>query len=144
MERQTGDALIRAEVSPGRVALVALGLIPTGAVAGGLAGALGAAIWISVVDSVRAALDPQVLGFAGMVGAAAGAIILPLAGFTLLRYVPLGRALLETIVATALGGVIGVQFLGEWWLAGPVGGFVLAATRLWLLARRRRRALSGG
>ncbi|HYC33552.1 MAG TPA: hypothetical protein VEB59_14785 [Gemmatimonadales bacterium] len=117
---------------------MALGLIPAGAAAGAIAGALGAAIWISVIDSVRAALDLQVLGLAGIVGAAFGAIMLPLAGFTLLRYVPLGRALLETIVATALGGVLGVQFLGDWWPAGPIGGFALAATRLWLIARRRR------
>lgn len=128
-------------VSPARVALVALGLIPVGAVAGGLAGALGATIWISVIDGVRAALDAEVWAVAGAVGAGLGAVILPVAGFTLLRYVPLGRALAETILATAVGGAIGVQFFGGWWLAGPVGGFALAATRLWLLARRRRAAL---
>jgi hypothetical protein len=72
------------------------------------------------------------------VGSVLGAVILPVAGFTLLRYVPLGRALAETIAATALGGAIGVQFLGAWWLAGPLVGFGVAATRLWALARRAR------
>jgi hypothetical protein len=49
---------------------------------------------------------------------------------------PLGRALVETIFATALGGAIGVQVLGEWWLAGPLAGFGLAVARLWARARR--------
>jgi hypothetical protein len=142
----THDIVPARHVSPARVALVAAGLVPVGAVAGGLAGALGVTIWVSVIDSVRAALDPQLWAVAGAVGGALGAVLLPVAGFTLLRYVPLGRALAETIAATAVGGAIGVQLFGDWWLAGPVGGFALAATRLWLLARRRRatRSAPGG
>jgi hypothetical protein len=123
---------------PSRVALVALGLIPTGAVAGALAGGLGAMIWLTVAGGPHAPPDPLVLAIAGVFGAFLGAVILPVAGFTLLRYVPLGRALAETIVATALGGAIGVQLLGAWWLIGPLAGFGVAATRLWALARRGR------
>jgi hypothetical protein len=125
-------------VIPSRVALVALGLIPAGAAAGALAGALGAMIWVTASEGLRAAPIPLLLGVAGIVGGILGAVILPIAGFTLLRYVPLGRALAETIVATALGGAIGVQLLGAWWLAGPLAGFGVAATRLWVLARRVR------
>jgi hypothetical protein len=125
-------------VIPSRVALVALGLIPAGAAAGALAGALGAMIWVTASEGLRAAPIPLLLGVAGIVGGILGAVILPIAGFTLLRYVPLGRALAETIVATALGGAIGMQLLGAWWLAGPVAGFGVAATRLWALARRVR------
>src|SRR5215208_3090643 len=108
----TSEIVPARHVSPARVALVALGLVPLGAIAGGLAGALGVSILVSVIEGVRSALDPQLWGFAGMVGAALGAVILRVAGFTLLRYVPLGRALAETVVATAIGGAIGVQFLG--------------------------------
>jgi hypothetical protein len=126
-------------VIPSRVALVALGLIPAGAAAGALAGALGAMIWVTASEGLRAAPIPLLLGVAGIVGGILGAVILPIAGFTLLRYVPLGRALAETIVATALGGAIGMQLLGAWWLAGPVAGFGVAATRLWALARRVRK-----
>jgi hypothetical protein len=129
-------------VSPARVALVALGLVPAGAIAGAIAGALGATIWLSVAEGLRAALDPWLWGMAGTVGAALGAVVLPIAGLTVLRYVPLGRALAETILATALGGAVGVQFLGGWWLAGPLLGFGLAATRLWAIARRARRGRS--
>jgi hypothetical protein len=125
-------------VIPSRVALVALGLIPAGAVAGALAGAIGAMIWLTAAEGLRAGAIPPLLGIAGIVGSILGAVILPVAGFTLLRYVPLGRALAETIVATALGGAIGVQLLGGWWLAGPLVGFGVAATRLWALARRVR------
>jgi hypothetical protein len=125
-------------VIPSRVALVALGLIPAGAAAGALAGALGAMIWVTASEGLRAAPIPLLLGVAGIVGGILGAVILPIAGFTLLRYVPLGRALAETIVATALGGAIGMQLLGAWWLAGPLAGFGVAATRLWALARRVR------
>jgi hypothetical protein len=123
---------------PSRVALVALGLIPTGAAAGALAGELGAMIWLTAADGLHAVPDPLVLGVAGVVGAFLGAVILPVAGFTLLRHVPLGRALAETIVATALGGAVGMQLLGTWWLAGPLAGFGVAAIRLWALARRGR------
>lgn len=125
-------------VIPSRVALVALGLIPAGAVAGALAGALGAMIWLAAAEGFLAAPVPLLLGVGGILGAILGAVILPVAGFTLLRYVPLGRALAETIVATALGGAIGVQVLGAWWLAGPLAGFGVAAARLWALARRAR------
>jgi hypothetical protein len=125
-------------VIPSRVALVALGLIPAGAAAGALAGALGAMIWLAAAEGLQAAPVPLLLGVAGIFGGILGAVILPVAGFTLLRYVPLGRALAETIVATALGGAIGVQLLGAWWLAGPLAGFGVAATRLWALARRAR------
>jgi hypothetical protein len=127
-------------VSPSRVALVTLGLIPTGAAAGALAGALGATIWISFAEGLRAALDPELWTGAGMVGGALGAVLLPIAGLTVLRYVPLGRALAETILGTAIGGALGVQFLGQGWLVGALAGFGVAAVRLWALAKRARTA----
>jgi hypothetical protein len=95
-------------------------------------------IWLTAAEGLDAAAVPLVLGVAAVFGAVPGAVILPVAGFTLLRYVPLGRAIAETIVATAIGGAIGVQLLGAWWLAGPLAGFGVAATRLWALARRTR------
>lgn len=134
--RQTVSSSRR--VVPSRVAIVAFGLIPAGAVAGGLAGALGAMIWVTSTEGFHLASFPLVAAVAGVVGAVLGAVLLPLAGFTLLRHVPLGRALAETIVATAVGGAIGVQLLGAWWLAGPLAGFGVAAIRLWALARRAR------
>jgi len=54
--------------------------------------------------------------------------------------VPLGRALAETIIGTAIGGALGVQFLGEGWLVGALAGFGVAAVRLRALAKRARAA----
>jgi hypothetical protein len=120
--------------------MVALSLIPTGAAAGALAGALGVTIWVSFVDGIRAAWDPQLWTVAGIVGGALGAVLLPIAGFTVLRYVPLGRALAETVIGTAIGGALGAQFLGGGWVVGALAGFGLAAVRLRAVAKRARTA----
>jgi hypothetical protein len=127
-------------VSPARVALVALGLVPAGAVAGGLAGALGVTVWVSVAEGLPQAFDPAVWTVAGSVGALLGAVLLPIAGFTLLRRAPLGQILAETILGTALGGAIGATLspFGAGWLAGALVGFALSAAHLWWRARRAR------
>jgi hypothetical protein len=126
-------------VSPARVALVAIGLVPVGAVAGGLAGALGVTVWVTVTEGIRQAFDPQVWLVAGVVGGVLGAVLLPVAGFTLLRRAPLGRVLAETILGTALGGAIGalVTVTGSGWLTGALIGFAASAAHLWWQARRR-------
>jgi hypothetical protein len=131
-------AITKERISPTRVAVVALGLVPTGAAAGALAGALGVTLLVSVTDGVGAALHPGLWLVAGLVGGGLGAIVLPIAGLTVLRYVPLGRALAETIVGTALGGALGVQFMGRGWLIGALAGFGLATIRLRGLAKRAR------
>lgn len=128
------------QISPTRVALVALGLIPTGAAAGALAGALGVTLWVSAMDGLRAAFDPELWAVAGVVGGVCGAVLLPIAGFTVLRHVPLGRALAETIVGTAIGGALGVQFSGPGWLVGALAGFGVAVIRLRVLVKRARAA----
>ncbi len=66
----------------------------------------------------------------GRIGEVSAREDLPIAGLTVLRYVPLGRALAETIIGTAVGGALGVQFLGQGWLVGALGGFGLAVIRL--------------
>jgi hypothetical protein len=127
-------------VSPARVALVALGLVPTGAVAGGLAGAIGVSLWVAVTQGIAQAFDVEVWLFAGTVGAMLGAVLLPIAGFTLLRRAPLGRVLAETILGTALGGAIGAittPASGAGWFVGALAGFALSAAHLWWKARRR-------
>jgi hypothetical protein len=133
-------AITRERISPTRVALVTLGLVPTGAAAGALAGVLGVTLLVSVTDGVRAALHPGLWAVAGLVGGVLGAVLLPIAGLTVLRYVPLGRALAKTIVGTALGGALGVQFMGRGWLIGALAGFGLATIRLRVLAKRARTA----
>ncbi|HEY9442669.1 MAG TPA: hypothetical protein VIQ25_05515 [Gemmatimonadales bacterium] len=126
-------------VSPARVTLVALGLVPAGAVAGFVAGALGVSIWVGVTEGVAHAIDPATWLVAGSVGAGLGAVLLPLAGFTVLRRAPLGKVLLETILGTALGGAIGAVLspFGAGWFTGALAGFALSVGHLWWRARRR-------
>ena len=125
-------------VSPARVTLVALGLVPVGAVAGFVAGALGVSIWSGLTEGLPLAFDVGSWLVAGAVGAALGAVLLPLAGFTLLRRAPLGRVLLETILGTALGGAIGgvMSPFGAGWFTGALAGFALSVGHLWWKARR--------
>ncbi len=72
-------------------------------------------------------------------GAGLGAVLLPLAGFTLLRRAPLGKVLLETILGTALGGAIGAVMspFGAGWFTGALAGFALSVGHLWWRSRRR-------
>lgn len=135
------------EVVAGRVAVVTAGLIGGGAIAGGMAGSIGAALAVGIHDGLRAALDPMVWLFAGLIGAPLGAILLPIAGFTVLRYVRLGRVLVVTILGTALGGAAGVQVTAGGWLTGALLGFALASISLWREAwqagRNQRMGLPG-
>jgi len=126
-------------VSPARVTLVALGLVPAGAVAGFVAGALGVSIWVGVTEGIAHAFSPGAWLVAGAIGAGLGAVLLPLAGFTLLRRAPLGKVLLETIIGTALGGAIGAVLspFGAGWFTGALAGFALSVGHLWWRARRR-------
>ena len=126
-------------VSPARVTLVALGLVPAGAVAGFVAGALGVSIWVGLTEGIAHAFDPATWLVAGSVGAGLGAVLLPLAGFSLLRRAPLGKVLLETILGTALGGAAGalIDVDGAGWFKGALIGFALSAAHLWWRSRRR-------
>jgi hypothetical protein len=94
----------------GRAALTALALAELGAVAGAGLTALFLAAWLALRYGVPSLAEPgAALGatlpgaalWALLVGAPAGAVLLPLLGFTLLRRVPLGRAL-----GYALGGAL--------------------------------------
>lgn len=129
-------------VSPARVTLVALGLVPAGAVAGALAGALGVSIWVAVTEGLSQALDLGAWFVAGAVGGALGAVLLPIAGFTLLRRAPLGKVLLETILGTAIGGAIGAVMspLATGWLTGALVGFAASVGHLWWVGRAHGRA----
>ena len=79
---------------------------------------------------------------AALFGAGVGAVLAPIAAWTLMRHVPLWRAIVETSVGTTLGVIVG-YFCGSlfnWGIAWPIGlgviGFLIAAIRLRLAAQR--------
>ena len=121
-----------------RILAVTAGLSITGFILGAALGALlfGAASMIAAgfapdlaLPVLRAALGCGILGL----------VLAPLAAWTLMRHVPLWRALGETALGTALGGIAGYLVPPDSWpfpfpfvppLLFALLGFVLAALRL--------------
>ena len=134
-----------------KVILVTLGLMAAGAVFGALAGILAIIVAAAVTEGMPSVFDLEVLAFVGFVGAFFGGVLFPLAMWLVMRTVPLGLAVLGTVVGTALGGMAG------WLLAdahgNPIGtavwsavaGFAVAcvALRMGVPALSRRRVPAG-
>jgi hypothetical protein len=125
---------------------VTLALGAVGAVVGAALGAL--ALWglsVAIRNPRATELVPFAAGFGGLLGF----ILAPAAAWTLMRHVPLWRAILETALGTAVGVAIGCVVgptLGPavlWPLGLGVAGFLAAALRLRLTHRAPRRAVSG-
>jgi hypothetical protein len=126
-------------VSPLRVLIVGIVLVAVGVVAGAFC-----AVTVVMLLSGLTSLG-DLTGFGLFVGSL-GAFLAPIAGFSILRRVALGRAIFWTSVGTVLGGLLGLGLAdvlgGDMVLLGPLAGFGIAAFRLWTetteLGRRRR------
>lgn len=120
------------------IGLSALGLVVGGILGGGLIVLLGFRM-----GEFR--ISGQELYYGALFGGAMGVALAPLAAWTLMRHVPIWRAITETAVGTVIGTTIGLVFQPLWdtpWLSPPVlgiAGFAVAAIRL-RLPRRARRA----
>lgn len=124
---------------PLRIAAVTAGLLAAGAVAGAIAAMASVAIALVITDGPVTLRDGEPLMVAGLVGALFGGVLLPVTAWIFLRRVPLGLAVLGTLLGTIAGGVLGwVLELGgypvEGGLIGAFGGFALAALLLRLRA----------
>lgn len=119
-----------------RIVLVTLGLSLTGAAVGATLSPLlllvmGLARGMPVLD-----VDLSFLGIPAAFGAIAGAILAPIASWSLMRHVQIWRAIVETLIGTILGASVGmligpVQRLGLLWpIVFGILGFVIAAGRL--------------
>ena len=122
-------------VSPARVLGVTAGLAAASAVAGAFVADAVLGVALVVTQGPIAALrDPFVYAVGGAVGAVCGFFCGPIAAWTLLRKVPLGRAILEPSIVAAIGGALGLFLLDNRGIWGPIGGAVagllLAAIRL--------------
>ncbi|MEP6765838.1 MAG: hypothetical protein ABJB66_16100 [Gemmatimonadaceae bacterium] len=106
-----------ARVSLKRVAAVTAGLSVFGAIAGAFAG--GSAAFLVEAIGNRS-LEPFLFLVGAEFGAPLGAVLMPFAGWALMRRVPLGRAFVGTIAGTLVGGIVG-------WFSKPhpYGGFPL-------------------
>ena len=134
-------AIVR--LSASRVIGVTAGLTLAGACFGGLAGILVLVVGAATQDW-KVLLSPWLYAWGGLVGAPLGAVCAPIAGWLLLREVPLGRAFLVATMGTTVGGLVGLLAAPSSFLGPPVGGAVgcvLAAALLRFYTKRRRTAL---
>jgi hypothetical protein len=121
-----------------RIVAVTVGLLAAGAVAGALA-ADAALLLASAVEGGGLALnDWEPLLLVAGIGALFGGVLLPITAWLFLRRVPLGLALLGTVVGTIVGGSLGWIFrLGSSEIQGGViGAFVGFACAALLLRLR--------
>ncbi|HTE43830.1 MAG TPA: hypothetical protein VK636_01190 [Gemmatimonadaceae bacterium] len=134
--------------SVGRVIQVTGALSVIGAVVGGM---LGGALLASPLG-IRMAdfrISGQVFYIGVVFGGMMGAVLAPVAAWTLMRRVPIWRAITETAIGTVIGAVVGLIFQPQHdtaWLSPPllaIGGFALAAIRLRFATGARRSAVKG-
>lgn len=126
---------VATSVSPARVAGVTAALAIAGAVSGAVVADVVLATALLVTQGPLAVVrDWLVYLVGGGVGGACGLICGPIAAWTLLRNVPLGRAILEPSIGAAIGGALGLFFAEPGGIFAPIGGAIagllLAAIRL--------------
>jgi len=121
--------------NPGRIVAVTLGLSLAGAIFGGVAGAVALGISLVLSRDFGRFNEPLLFAVAATLGVMLGAGCAPLAGWLLLRRVPLGRAFGGLTVGAIVGGVVG-WFLprsmahGDGILIAAALGFLCAAVVL--------------
>jgi hypothetical protein len=121
-----------------RIVGVTLGLVLTGAVVGALCGAIALSIALSIGERTLEFFDRDIWAIGGGFGAAIGAVVAPLFSWLLLRYVPLGKAILHSAIGTIIGGALFFA-LPPGPLIGALLGFGLAAGRLAYVNRASQR-----
>jgi hypothetical protein len=95
---------------PARIALVTAGLSAAGAIVGGLCSTIAVALIAAIEGGLGTLASREVaslLGIAATFGAVAGMVGAPVLSWTLLRRVPLGRAILFTAIGTIVGALGG-------------------------------------
>jgi hypothetical protein len=134
--------------SPARILGVTAGLAAGGALFGALTGAVAITILMTLVGIWGEERSSDFILEAARKGAVLGAVLLPIAGWTLMRRVPLWRALTGTIVGTVVGGVVGAVFFTFLFgllfgiIYGPTLGAILGFLCAVIGLRRRFSAVS--
>jgi hypothetical protein len=115
---------------------------------------VGALIGVLLMTPVVLLSDPRsvggaaaVLGWSAVFGGVLGLVLAPLAAWTLMRHVPIWRAIAETALGTTIGAVAGfaLSAAAHAGLILPIGlalaGFLVAALRLRLSRGGPRKTL---
>ena len=116
-------------MSTTRVLRVTFLLFVLGALVGALLG-LGLALVVLSIQVPHNTTYSAAAARVALMGAVLGAVLAPVAAWTLMRHVPLWRAIAETALGTVIGGAIGLVVVFDYTLIAAIGGFGLAALRL--------------
>ena len=120
LERGVGPPSRRG-ISPLRAVVVTGGLAVAGGLFGAVAGAAALGAGLLVTDGLEWLRSLSILLIPAMFGGALGSVCAPIAGWLLLREVPLGRAFTGLTIGTVVGGLLG------WVVAGPLNAPILTA-----------------
>lgn len=131
-----------AKVSLARRIKITLGISALGAVAGGIAGAIAAAtVGAFMSGEATIYLDWFAYFMGAYIGAPLGAVLFPIAAWTLMRTVPFGRAAVGTIAGTLVGGFCGFFIApGHNSLMISIGGGIIGFAVAAILLRLRAKA----
>jgi hypothetical protein len=116
----------------GRILAVTAGLSVAGGVLGAVASVIALLLAAALTEGLPLPLHLDVLAFVALFGAVLGMIAAPAGGWLLLRRVPVGRAMLWSVIGTIVGGVVawavplGHDQIGRA-VIGAVVGFLAAA-----------------
>jgi hypothetical protein len=123
--------------SRSRAIAILASLVLAGAILGAVAAVLAVLSW-GAVNGVGPLIDnfSFLVLFVGSLGAVLGAVLAPLAMWTILRRVPLGWAISLTFLGTIMGGAIGMVVRSP--ILGALLGFFIAA--IWMHERATRSA----
>jgi hypothetical protein len=108
-----------------RILTVTLGLTLTGATIGAVIGGIVLLGWVIATKPAGAPFPiADLFEIGAMFGAVIGAVTAPIASWTLLRRVPLGRSIVGAAIGTAIGAAIGGLIAPINPVIGGVAGFV--------------------
>ena len=107
MRDSLGGALTITRYSPGRIIAVTVGLAVAGAIFGAVAGAVALLISLTLTQQFDQLRELPLFAVAATLGAMLGAGCGPLAGWLLLRRLPLGQAFAGLTLGAIIGGVVG-------------------------------------